>query len=254
MKVSIIIPTNNVKKINKLINSYSTLLKFKKISELIVIGNGEVYEKDIKNKKEIKFIRFEEEFDIIPFVELRGVGIEQSIGENLLFLDDDHCFMKGSDSFLIDCVDFLDKHNECGVLELKKKNVAKKGFYIKRNAHIWTDRGLFMRNIFVKDEIKSFYKYVGACEDLIYSYEVLNNSYIPYEIHNSPISRKSEVSNRYKEFNHPSYSKELLNLNVIGFIKYKYNDKDWKFYGSLNSLEYPRHLKNLIKSRLSNLI
>ena len=44
------------------------------------------------------------------------------------------------------------------------------------------------------------------------------------------------------------------NDNIIGYIRKKYNQKDWKFYGSLTNLTYPIHLKNLIKSRLANLI
>ena len=253
MKVSVIVPTNNIKRITKFINSYSKLENFKQKVKLIIIGNGEVVKSTIQKDSFITFIRYDKSFNIIPFVELRGIGMNKVYADFFLFLDDDHIFKKGADNFLIECLNFLKNHNECGVLQLKKKNEEKYGFYPKRNAHIWTDRGLFIRRINQFD-YKEYYKLIGACEDLLYSYEVLSQSYIPYIIHNTPIDRGCTLSNNHKELNHPSYNKKLLDDNIIGYIRKKYNQKDWKFYGSLTNLTYPIHLKNLIKSRLANLI
>jgi len=248
MKISIIVPTNNIIMINNFINYYNTLKNFKKISELIIIGN-----KEVKKIDGVKFIRYEKNFNIVPFAELRGIGMEASKDSDFfLFLDDDHTFNIKADKFLMNCYNFLNKHNECGLLQLEKINKEKDGFYIKRNAHIWTSRGLFIKNIGLN--YSKYYNLTGACEDLLYGYETLNESYIPYEIYNSPISRGCDKPNNYKQFNDPSYNEKILDKNIIGFIRDKYNDEDWKFYGALRHLKYPISLRKLIKSRLSNLI
>ena len=252
MKISVIVPTNSIKRINEFINEYDNLNNFYSFANLIIIGNGEVEEENIPILPKVHFIRYEKVFNIIPFTELRGIGMETVNPDFFLFLDDDHRFNENSDIFLVRCINFLQSHKECGVLQLRKRNIEKNSFYVKRNAHIWTDRGLFIRNI--NFEYKKLYQLIGACEDLLYSYEVLNKSYIPYEVYNAPIERGCTLPNNYKELNDKSYNEKVLDENIIGYIREKYNEQDWKFYGNLKYLSYPFHLKNLIKSRLSNLI
>lgn len=254
MNVSVIVPSNDKNRINDFIKSYAKLKNFMKISKLIIIGNGDLKEEDIKVRDWITYIQYKKSFDIIPFAELRGIGMNYyKDADFFLFLDDDHRFNEKSDDFLIQCNSFLLSHDDCGVLQLEKNNTSKNGFYIKRNAHIWTDRGLFIKNT-RKFDYELLYKFIGACEDLLYAYEVLNQSYLPYEIYNSPIKRGCNLPNNHKELNDKSYNKELLDDNIIGYIRQKYNQPKWKFYGSLRSLSYPFHLRNLIKSRLTNLI
>lgn len=255
MNITIIVPSNNSERINKFIESYNKLKMFKAMSELVIIGNGELNVGQIKDLHDIYFLRYMDHFEIIPFARLRGIGMEENPNADFyLFLDDDHSFNEDSDRYLIECINFLISHKECGILQLEKKNALKSGFHIKRNAHVWTSRGLFIRNIGNKFDYEELSKLVGAGEDLLYGYEVLNQSYIPYERFNSPITRGCNLPNNYKELNDKSYSEELLDENIIGYIRKKYNQSDWKFYGNLHCLNYPGHLRNLIRSRLSNLI
>jgi len=251
MKISVIVPTNNIKRINEFIDRYNKLINFKYLANLIIIGNGEV--ENIQTSQNIHFIRYEQDFDIIPFVELRGIGMNHIDCDFFLFLDDDHIFNESADIFLIKCIKFLKFHNECGILQLRKHKFNRSNFYVKRNAHIWTDRGLFIRNTKNLNYAKLF-KLKGACEDLLYAYEILNESYIPYEIYNTPIERGCSLPKNHKEKHNPSYNEKILDDNIIGYIRDKYNHSKWKFYGNLKSLGYPFHLRNLIKSRLSNLI
>ena len=252
MHVSVIVPSNNIKRINEFINSYDNLVNFSDFAELIIIGNGELKEEHIPILPNVSFIRYDKEFDIVPFTELRGIGMKESKSDFFLFLDDDHRFKPSSDIFLIECLNFLINHNECGVLQLEKDHPTRSGFYIKRNAHIWTSRGLFIKNIgFNYNEL---FKLKGACEDLLYGFEVLNQMFLPYCIWNSGIRRNSKVPNNHKELHDKSYNESLLNKNIIGYIRKKYNDFNWKFYGNLRQLKYPNSLKTSIKSRLTNLI
>lgn len=253
MNVSVIVPSNDKNRINDFIKSYAKLKNFMKISKLIIIGNGDLKEEDIKVRDWITYIQYKKSFDIIPFAELRGIGMNYyKDADFFLFLDDDHRFNEKTDDFLIQCNSFLLSHDDCGVLQLEKNNTSKNGFYIKRNAHIWTSRGLFIRNLGF--DYNKFYTLKGACEDLLYGFEALNHSYLPYAIWNSGITRNGTKNNRHKELNDKSYSEKLLDNNIIGYIRNKYNDPKWKFYGNLHMLNYPKFLKILMKSRLSNLI
>lgn len=247
MKIDIIVPSNNIEMINKFLKSLSRLGLDSDIYKIVIIGNGELYQKNIEynNSLSIRFIRFEKEFDIIPFAELRGIGMIDSDCDFFLFLDDDHIFNINAKDTLNNSIEFLSNNQSIGILQLEKDNEEKDSFHFKYNAHIWTSRGLFIRNIsFNYEEI---FKLKGACEDLVYSYEVLSQGYLPYSRYNSGIERGCKLPNNYKELNNPSYNEKLLDDNCIGYIRNKYNDTNWKFYGSLSNLSYPNKLKGILE-------
>jgi len=257
VSVSVIVPSNNKNMILEFLDSYTkNLSQFKNISQVIVIGNGELKDlpKKYINKNYIKFIRYDKKFDIVPFVELRGKGMELFPSDFFLFLDDDHRFSKESDKVLVDSNKFMATHEECGIIQLEKHESTKFGFYIKKYAHIWTSRGLFIRNIGF--DYKTLYELKGACEDLLFGYEIINQCYIPYCYYNSGITRGNDrdksTPNNYKQYNDKSYNEKILDKNVIGYIRNKYCDNKWIFYGNLRKLQYPSSLRSLIKSRLGN--
>ncbi len=251
MKVSLIIPTNSIERINNFIDSYEKLNRFKDSCQLVIVGNGEVVENKVNLQENYIFKRCEDKFNIVPFAKLRMIGMINSDCDFYMFLDDDHIFKEGSDDSLVRCLSFLSTHKDCGILQLQKSNKEKFGFYIKKNAHIWTSRGLFIRNIHQKE---NFDHLIGAGEDLLYSYEVLSKGYIPYEKYNSKIERGCNLPNDFKEKNDKSYNKKILDDNIIGYIRKKYSHPKWEFYGSLGNLGYPNLLRILIKNKLKNLI
>ena len=239
MKISVIVPSNKNKEINEFCKSYSKLTEFKKHAELIVIGNGEV-----KSAYCDKFIRYEKDFDIIPFVELRGLGMLNSDSNFFLFLDDDHRFKNGADRFLMECISFLEEDNMCGVLQLDKKRSIKDWFEIKNDGYIWTSRGLFIKNTHM--DIEHLFSLKGACEDLLYAYETLVYGWIPYKINQPFIIRDESKPNNDKELNDKSYSKEVLDENIVGFINHHFSDPSWEFYGHLYNLRYPIDVRDVI--------
>jgi len=260
MKISVIVPSNSLCRIETFVEEFDKLLLFKKMVTLIIVCNGELKTKNVPKRKYIKCIQFNKkikENDIVPFVELRGVGMKERSADWFLFLDDDHTFDDNADTTLIKSLKFISHHNECGILQLEKQNKEKDGFYIKENAHIWSSRGLFIRNIGF--DYNKLSKLKGACEDLLFAYIVLYESYLPYNYYNSGIHRnspleKGKYGKRTKEFTDISYQENTLDKNVIGYIRNLYFDYNWKFYGHLQYLEYPNFLKERIKSRLSHMI
>lgn len=253
MNVDIIVPSNNVDNINKFIKSYMSLnLATRKNFRLKVVLNNIKDDRRIYCINEVDWIWYNDEFDIVPFLALRWKAMEDSDADFFLFLDDDHTFEEGSDRLLNNCLNFLHNHKECGLLQLEKANILK-GFHVKKNAHVWTSRGLFIKNIGFN--FGNFLNLVGAGEDLFVGYTALVKGYIPYCHYNSTIKRNPPYTdNRYQELNNPSYSEDLLDKNIVGFIRQIYDDPDWRFYGSLENLKYPNKLKEIIQKTLTELI
>ena len=154
---------------------------FNKICEIIIIGNGPFSNCTTLPIKysNVKFTYYEWSGNIVPFAALRGKGIKKAKGKWLLFLDDDHIFRKEADLFLINQVlPFLRDTYNCGLLQLEKMNEEKSGVYKKENAHVWTSRGLLIKNIGFP--IKKYNDLLGAGEDLLYGYHTLSEGYKPY--------------------------------------------------------------------------
>jgi len=258
VKVSIILPSNNKEKTEQFIKQFNSLRFFRGFVDIVIIGNGQFKEspKGLWNKD--CFIKIDEDYTdkIIPFAKLRGLGMAYSSSDWFLFLDDDHFFEEKDkrevEEILMKSLVFLDNHLDCGVLQLHKKSDKKSSFYIKKNAHIWTDRGLFIKRI--NFDYKKLSKLKGACEDLLYAYEVLNTGLLPYCLYNCKIKRGCNLPNDYKENNNESYKEKLLDENIIGYIRKKYGQDNWGFYGNLKYLGYPNFLRQMIKKQLTNLI
>jgi len=261
MKISVIVPSNDKRRMNSFIRRFDKMKTFKNKVTLVIVCNGGLKSSDLIVKPYIHTVDSNECNDtdkaIIPFAKLRGLGMKSVKADWFLFLDDDHEFDDNANKNLLHSIEFLKTHKDCGVLQLEKDNKEKIGFYIKKNAHIWTSRGCFIKNI--DFDYDKFDKLVGACEELLFAYTVLYEGFIPYCIWNSGISRNSPVENsklgkRHKEFNDISYLEKTLDDNIIGYIRELYGDKDWQFYGKLSNLTYPNDLRQRIKSRLSNII
>lgn len=255
MKIDVIVPTNNSQEINSFISSFDKLTEFKKYCTLRIIGNGHVYYDSILGGHSVDYnlIRVDNNYykKLVPFAALRYAAMAQSNADFFLFFDDDHRFHQDSDRFLMDCMELLELRSHISVLCTNKPKDYHYGFSIKRDGFIWTNKGLFIKNIMNQLDYGVHSCLLGAGEDLLISYMVLEKEGLPYEYYNSDITRKEKRHVDGKVIENISYSKEVMENNIIGYIKKYFDDKDWTHdsYNFINS--YPNRLKKILEKRLN---
>lgn len=255
MQIDIIVPTNNLKEINQFIFSLDKLTEFKKHCTLKIIGNGNVYYDSILGGHSVNydFIRVDENYEgkPIPFAALRYSAMTNSNCDFFLFLDDDHRFNECSDFFLIDCLNILNSKKDCSIL-YTDKDKDNNWLDIKRDGFIWTNKGLFIKNIIHKLDYGIHSTLLGAGEDLLISYMVLEQEGLPYQYCKSNIIRKEKRYIDGKVIDNISYSKEVMEDNIIGYIKRYFNDKDWTHDSYNFSNSYPNRLKQILEERINS--
>jgi len=253
MKIDVIVPTNNIKEINCFIKSFSSLKEFKKLCRIVIVGNGSVVKKDIvfNNSLNIHFINtmisVKQNEEMVPFLELRALGMIDSNSDFFLLMDSDHTFPDGSDSFLMNCIEKLkDKQLDISVLCTDRIRDGKDGLY-KKDGYIWSNRGLFIENLFDKYFLSDIIdiEILGASEDLLLSYYVLEQKGNPYIIHGSPVKRveKRHVNGIVKY--DKSYDEKNMYMNCLGYIRSRYNDSSWTH----KSGKFPKLLNDLLNKR-----
>ena len=246
MKIAVIVPSNNVKNINAFIDSFFNMKEFSKKCELVIIANGDLKPRDINSKEKFHFIGYYNDFDIVPFATLRALGMSKVECNYFLFLDDDNLFPNKSDEFYMKCYNFLELKRNCSILQAERFKKGLYGFKRKVDGFFWTGYGLFIKNVNL-----SYLRYTslyGACEDLLYSYETLNKEGLPYIVYGNPTTRDKSKPNDWNQKNNKNYSKELLDDNIIGYIKEKY-DNNWDFYSNIKNLKLPKKLQEKLNER-----
>jgi len=252
MKIAIIIPTNNLKEINGFIKSFSQLSSFKKFCELVIIGNGNVNKSKINytNNLSIRFIRINEDYTdkIIPFAKLRGEGMRKSNADYFLFMDDDNRFLKSCDSYFVNCVQFLQDNPLCSILQADKTRDKKYGAYYKSDGFYWTGYGLFLKNI-IRD-YNQLLDFKGCCEETLFAYETLNLDGLSYTMYGNPTWRDTSKHPKWNEENNNSYSEEVIQNNIQGYIQEKYCDSNWRYYQNIPNTSLPNLLQEKINKRI----
>lgn len=252
MKIAVIVPTNNIKQINGFIKSFSQLNFFSKSCELVIIGNGNVYKKDINytNYLSIRFIRIDEDYSnkLVSFARLRGSGMKNSTADYFLFMDDDNRFPKECDSYFMGCIQFLKDYAFCSVLQADRKRNNQYGFHYKKDGFYWTGYGLFIRNI-IKDYSKLL-DFNGCCEETLFAYETLNIDGLAYTMYGNPTYRDTSNPVKHNEENNPSYSEEVIQNNIQGYIQEKYCDSKWSYYKDIPNTSLPNLLQEKINKRM----
>jgi len=252
MKIDVIIPTNNIKEINGFINSFNTMINFKKYCTLVIIGNGKVIKKSIKNTSNVKFIRDDNNYSnqLVPFAKLRGIGMKNSIANWFLFLDDDNRFPKECDSFYMKIVNFIYNSKDCCTIQLDRKRIGKRRTKIQESGFFWCGYGLLIKNVFkIADELINF---KGCCEETLFSYEALDKFGLPYICYGNPTYRDKSKSDKWNEENNESYSEKVIQDNIQGYIQNKYKDKNWRYYNDIPNGNFPKKLKEKIEKRFYN--
>lgn len=275
MKIKVIVPTNNVERINGFIKSFNSMENFSQYCKIIIIPNGNIDIDNIKQDHNVELFPYSDRFKnyenkIVPFMKLRTLPmilstiddikrdfytkeiIEDNRPDWYLLFDDDNRFPDDSDFFYSICIRLLKKAKDCSVVELSnKKNIGKinnkiDGFY-------WTGYGLFIKRLHIFDNHKEILNLLGACEDLLLSYLTLDKYGLPYTFYGNPTTRDKSKPNNWNQKNNPSYSKEILDNNIIGYIRERFNEPDWDFYGNIKNLSLPKELNKKIINRRINI-
>ncbi len=251
MKIDVIVPTNNINQINGFIDSFSKLGFFKYSCELVIIGNGEVTEdKIVSNNLFYSFVRYNKKINdgLVPFAELRNSGMLNSDSDYFLFMDDDHRFEGGADCYLMECLHRLENYN-CSVLCTDRDRDGKKGLHLKLDGFIWTNRGLFIKNVGI--DFSKFKTLLGAGEDLLFSYYTLKKEGLPYIFYGSKITRIEKRFINGKKKRNPSYTKKVMHNNCIGHIRKEFDDRNWIHESDDKCINYPNKLQVKINERIN---
>lgn len=254
MKIDVIIPSNNIDEINGFIKSFNKMKSFKKYCQLVIIGNGDLHRKHINyvNNLPIKFIRLDKDYsgEIIPFAKLRGLGMKDSSSDFFLFMDDDNRFTIECDSYFTSCVSFIIANPLCSVIQAERERDGPKGIIMKLDGFYWTGYGLFLKNII--KEYDHLLDFKGCCEETLYVYETLYNDGLPYIFYGNPTTRDKSLDPKWNENNNPSYSEEIIQDNIQGYIQDKYEDSNWRYYNNIPNNNMPNLLQQKINERISN--
>lgn len=191
----------------------------------------------------------------LPMVQLRRHGLDLVEDcEYICTLDDDHQFVghregklypKSSFEFYQDAIKFMDDNPKVGVMSLRgyfggvawgyepKINPANGLF--ENNAG-----GLLMRNI-GKEKIfpTECHNFVGVLSEPLMAYNIINEGYNCAKKFNCP--NKFEVPGKSKhvgENSKISYSEEVSNANVQGYIRKKFDDPTWRH----SDKKYPKKI------------
>ena len=256
MKIDIIIPTNNSNEINGFIMSFDKLERFKKHCRLIIIGNGNVHYDSILGGHSVDYevIRDNNDYSnkIVPFAKLRSFGMIYSNCDFFMLLDGDHRFSELSDKFLMKMINELKTNKDLSILFLDRERDGKKGLSIKKDGFIWTNKGLFIKNIGIDFSI--FSNLMGCGEDLLFSYLTLEKFGIPFVFNGSEIERKSKrvFKKGDKEVKDISYCKNTIDNNIYKEIRERYHQPNWCNEAIYYNTKLPTYLKRIIDARISN--
>ena len=257
MKIDIIVPTNNILEINSFILSLDKMEKFKKHITLKIIGNGNVYHNYISKLHSVNydFIRVDNNYKetIVPFAALRSCGMDKSDCDYFLLLDDDHRFNKNSDDFLIRCIKILEETKDCSILCTDKNKNGNTGLKLKIDGFIWTNKGLFLKNIFNQLSFGIHSLLLGAGEDLLFAYMILEKEGLPYTLYGSDITRtEKRYKNGIKVIDNLSYSEKIMKDNIIGYLRNYFNDKEWVHQSNYFVTTFPKDLKQILNKRINS--
>lgn len=246
MKISVIIPSNNKKRCKEFVESFMSMENFSSNCEIIIIGNGSFTECTmLAIKYHVTFIYDDWKGDIIPFAKLRGLGMKIAKGDYFLFLDDDNRFPDGCDEYYSKTLCLL-KDINCTTLQADRKR-SYSGLSIQESGFFWTGYALFIKNNFkITDKMLSF---IGCCEETLYSYEALNQDGLPFIFYGNPTYRDKTKPSKWNEENNESYSEEVIQENIQGYIQEKYQDKKWRYYNNIPNGDFPKTLKQKIEER-----
>lgn len=189
----------------------------------------------------------------LPMLQLRRHGIAlTSDCKYICYLDDDHqfapsrpgkTFYKSSEEYYLECIDYMDENQDVGILSLRGyfggyswgygfKKMPSNGF-IENNAG-----GIFMRNIGHENIFPpECYSFVGVMSEPLCGYSIMSQGYKYAKRFNCP--NKFEAPGKSKHVSNGavlSYSEQIANENVQGYIREKFDDPTWRY----SDKKYPK--------------
>ena len=258
MKIEIIVPSNNIEELNGFIESFNRMKKMKMIYNIVPILNNQSYYKDqeLKKSNEIKRIcrynpkmKITKKGNIIPFADLRYAGMKVSIADYFMFMDDDNRFKLESDDYYVEVASILYNNKEITTLQCDRKRDGKIGLHIQENGFFWTGYSLIIKNnsiAYLRDEFPGYY---GCCEETLFAYKALENEGLPYIYYGNPTSRDTSKPADWNQNNNPSYSEEIIQNNIQGYIQNHYDDNNWRYYENIPNTRFPKGLLKKLKAR-----
>ena len=195
----------------------------------------------------------------LPMVQLRrhGLNLLQDC-EYICCLDDDHEFVeerigknypKSSEQYYIESLEWMDKNNDVGILSQRgyfggyawgyepKKN-PNNGL-IENNAG-----GILCRNIGIDTMFpKECHEFVGVMSEPLIGYNIVAKGYNFAKRFNCPNKFEAPGSNKHvNSGSNISYSEEVCNKNVQGYIRKKFDDPNWRH----SSKKYPKLIAEIL--------
>lgn len=238
-KVGFIIPSNRPDQLSKFLRTKALLNKINSISKFCLVYQDPV------NGPDYDFGAFKkiDEFDPtppLPMLQLRRHGLDLTEDcEYICCLDDDHEFVEESDEYYMECVEFMDNNADIGVVGLKSgldtgwiRN-PKDGLFQNGTG------GMFYRNI-GKDKMfpKECHDFVGVLSEPLMAYNIINEGFNCAKRFGCKNKRLKGDPDKFvnMETNNITYSEQVANKNVQGYLRDKFNDPEWRY----SSKMYPK--------------
>jgi hypothetical protein len=160
--------------------------------------------------------------------------------EYFLFVDDDHHFVPGSGFYYQQCINYMDHWHDVGFMTTHRNHGGlplEKGDYIVNSANglVSLGRGMFMRNA------PDFYltareiAYPGGMVESLLCYRMMALGYTFVKRLGCPTMKDPS---KQVGIDNPTYSHDVLNRNLVGWIRQIYADPTWEH----NSRLYPAGL------------
>jgi hypothetical protein len=179
----------------------------------------------------------------MPIVEWRAACMEFAQGDYFLMVDHDHMFQpKGkwpsSGDYLLECLDWMDNNQDVGSLGTNAffGGAAWKDKFVKNpaNALVAIVTGLWIRNVPEAHATSEERKLVGVLDESLWTYKMMAAGYT----HAKRFYNPTKFDNFHTRVNvgTSSYSKQVIDANIGGYIQRKWSDPTWQH----ESRKYPK--------------
>lgn len=263
MRVGIILISNRPDKLNNFVSSLNKLPRLRSAVEVYAAVQPPFTGAEPALKELDGFVLVENYGVPVPFTWYRLQAMLLARECDLFWsLDCDHKFDESGSGmhitqYYFEVFRYFNFEKDAGVLCCTGEEKEDYNFHVNpRDRKIWTDRGgLFLRNIGVDKIIEPSEQHlVGALFECLAAYNIMSYGYSFAKRYNAPLKMERYTTERgYKRYmvKHMdvSYSDSVLDVNIRGRIRSKFEDPTWgPDETNVASEHYPDKIERVLKA------
>lgn len=258
MKIALIVISNRPNNLKRFIDSLAVVSEIRELFTICCLLQNPFTGNETFLSGIDRFNIIESKGEPVPFTLYRKMAMQMMPDADWFWsLDDDHQFANGNgDMFNKSCSDYysevfqyINGNNYVGAVNCKGYVGGYSSGYDfivnPSNGLVATDKGgIFLRNIGIDEIIDSSEEnLVGALFESLAIYNIMHRGYDLVRRFNSPMTNKNPGSAKHIGGSGViSYSDEVVNSNIQGHIRKKFNDPTWTH----SSKKYPKLISERI--------